>query len=116
MKIAKTVVRSLKSMRNNSLRTFNSQSKKFVSTFNILNLHQSGYRSAHNTLTATTKVVKDIVMALDNKLVCAAIFVDLSKAFDTVDHSLLLKCLETIGFDRKSLNWFDNYKKDFKPC
>ena len=55
----------------------NSQLKIFVSTYNILNLHQSGYRSAHNTLTATAKVVNDIVNALDNKVVCAAIFVDI---------------------------------------
>ena len=84
----------------------NSQLKMFVSTFNILNLHQSGYRSTHNTPTATTKVGNDFFSALDNKVVCSVIFVDLSKVFDTVDNTLLLKRLETFSFDRKSLNWF----------
>lgn len=41
------------------------------------------------------KVVNYIVNAFDNKPVCAAIFVDLSKGFDTVDHSLLVKHLES---------------------
>ena len=44
--------------------------------------------------------------------VFAALFIDLSKAFDTVDHSLISMCLDTIGFDRKSLNWFKNDSTD----
>ena len=50
-----------------------------------------------------------MVNTLDNKLVNATIFVDQSKAFDTMDHSLLLKCLETIGFD-----WESSSKTDSK--
>ena len=41
------------------------------------------------------------------------LFIDLTKAFDTVDHSRLLQRLNAIGFDVKSLNWFQNYQSDF---
>ena len=40
---------------------------------------------------------------------CAALFIDLTKAFDTVDHSRLLQCLNANGFDVKFLNWFKKY-------
>ena len=43
---------------------------------------------------------------------CAALFIDLSKAFDTVNHSLLLRRLENIGCDSNSLKWFHNYLSD----
>ena len=58
---------------------------------------------------AAARVLNDIASALDNKQDCAALFIDLTKAFDTVDHSRLLQHLNAIGFDVKFLNWFKNY-------
>lgn len=46
-------------------------------------------------------VINDVVDALDKKQQCAALFVDLSKAFDLVDHELLLNKLMNAGFDRE---------------
>lgn len=47
-------------------------------------------KSGHSTITATTLVVNYIVNVLDAQINCAALFVDLSKAFNIVDHSILL--------------------------
>ena len=87
----------------------NNQLKYYLSLNNILNCHQSGFRPRHSTTTAATKVINDIVHALDNKQDCVALFIDLSKAFDSVNHVLLLKRLAEIGLDHKSCNWFKNY-------
>lgn len=59
-------------------------------------------------MTAALKVLYDVVSAFDNKQDCVSLFIDLSKAFDTFDHQILLKCLESIGFYEKC-NWFANY-------
>ena len=63
-------------------------------------------------MTATTKIVNDIAHALDSKLDCVALFIDLSKAFDSVAHSILLERLHDIGFDYNSCKWVENYLSD----
>lgn len=78
----------------------------------ILNVNQSGFRPGHNTITATTSVVNDLVKALDTKMKCAARFVDLSKAFDTVDHAILLNKLSLIGIRAQACSWFHYYLSD----
>lgn len=60
-------------------------------------------------MSATAKVVNDIAQALDSKLDCVALFIDLSKAFDSVDHTILLERLHNIGLDYKSCKWVENY-------
>ena len=87
------------------------QLKEFLSKNCILNDLQSGFRKKHGTVTATMKVLNDIT-AIDEKEHCAALFLDLSKAFDTVDHSVLLQKLVNIGFSSKSVKWFENYLSD----
>ena len=94
----------------------NTQLKVFLNNFSILSPYQSGFRTKHSTVSATSLVLNDIVSALDNGLFCAALFIDLSKAFDTVDHTLLLDRLTSIGFDHVSSRWFENYLAERHQC
>ncbi len=87
----------------------NSQLRHFLEVNNILQPQQSGFRPAHSTITAAALVVNDIINSPDNRLHCAVLFIDLSKAFDTVDHNILLSKLVSLGFDNSSINWFRNY-------
>ncbi len=81
----------------------------FLTKNNILHSYQSGFRAGHSTTTAAMAVVNNIVTGLDRKKHCAALFFDLSKAFDTVDHNLHLDKLAMLGFDNASLKWFQDY-------
>lgn len=70
---------------------------------------QSGFWTRHGCITATTKVLDDVITALDSKQVCTATFIDLAKAFDYVDHRILLYKLSSIGLSSSSCDWFANY-------
>ena len=70
---------------------------------------QSGFRAGYGCVTATLKVFNDVTIALDSKQCCAAIFIDLVKAFDAVDHSIFVGRLRSIGVSEESLAWFANY-------
>ena len=63
-------------------------------------------------MTAACKVVNDSICSLDKKESCIALFIDLSKAFDTVDHTLLLHRLKSVGFGTNVWKWFQNYLTD----
>jgi hypothetical protein len=78
---------------------------------NILSGVQSGFKSGHSTATAAVAVANNI-NGLDKKQRCAALFVDLSKAFDSGDHELLLARLSNIGLCEGAVNWFRNYLSD----
>jgi hypothetical protein len=51
---------------------------------------------------------------MDNKKLTALVLLDLSKAFDSVDHSILLKKLSNVGVSGEALNWFESYITDRK--
>ena len=80
--------------------------------FTILSGVQSGFRPGYGCVTATLKVLNDIISALNSKQYCAAIFIDLAKAFDTVNQSILADRLGSIGVSGHSLDWFTNYLTD----
>ena len=86
-----------------------SQLRDYLDTHNLLQPQQSGFRPAHSTVTATTLVTNNILHGLDKHKHCAAIFIDLSKAFDTVSHNILLQKLASSGLDDLSVKWFSNY-------
>ncbi len=94
----------------------NDQMKEYLLRRNILNAFQSGFRAGHSTITATTVVTNDLITALDRRQHCAALFVDLTKAFDLVDHALLLQRLKSIGLGNSALSWFKNYLSDRTQC
>lgn len=67
----------------------NGQLKLFLSTHSIIIPFQSCFRPKLSVISATSLVINNIVSALDNKKHCAVLFIDLTKAFETVGHSLL---------------------------
>ena len=86
--------------------------KQLASYFNDHNLlckSQSGFRRMHSTETAVTYFADEILMNMDKGLVTGSVFIDLAKAFDTVDHNVLLSKLEYYGVCDESLPWFKNY-------
>ena len=72
-------------------------------------MFQSEFRKNHSTVTATMKVLNDIICALDSRKSCAEIFIDLTKAFDTVNHDILLSRLVSIGLSETAIGWIRNY-------
>ena len=71
---------------------------------------QSAYRSQHSTETALLKVKADILHAMDNQKVTCLIILDLSMAFDTVSHSLLLNRLKfRFGLGGTIIEWLKSY-------
>ena len=76
---------------------------------NSTKLHTK-YKTFHSTETALLKIQSDILSALDNKNCVLLILLDLSAAFDTIDHSVLLSRLKAeIGVSGKVFNWFKSY-------
>ena len=69
----------------------------------ILVENQFGFRQEHSTYMALLKLVNDITEDLDKCTCSIGIFIDLSKAFDTVDHKLLLRKMEYYGIRGNAL-------------
>lgn len=94
----------------------NLQLKQFLLDNNILSEFQSGFRTGHSTITAAMVGTNDIIGALDKKQYCAALFVDLSKTFDSVVQELLFNKLQYIGFRPNAAKCFRNSFVDRTWC
>ena len=70
---------------------YNERMDTFLSKHDILSLIQYGFRSNMSTSHALLELVEDITSSLDNKKYSVRIFIDLKKAFDTIDHDILAK-------------------------
>ena len=73
-------------------------------------LSTSAYRQYHSTETAVLKVFSDVLEAADQGKLTLLVLLDLSAAFDTVDHDILCRRLQSsFGFDGPALNWLRSY-------
>ena len=71
---------------------------------------QSAYRECHSTETTLLRIMNDLLICIDNNNISILSLLDLSSAFDTIDHSILLKRLEiSYGIKKKALSWFSTY-------
>ena len=74
------------------------------------NMHQSAYKKQHSTETAILKILNDVGQNADTKRATLLIGLDLSSAFDTIDHSILFKRLRlSYGLHGQALNWVISY-------
>lgn len=82
---------------------------KFLDKFNILSPSQFGFRNQHSTSHALLVFIDKVSKAIDDSKHTLGIFLDLSKAFDTIDHDILLYKLSYYGIRGISLEWFRSY-------
>ena len=91
-------------------RAVNNQLQEHITSNNLMDPMQSAYRAGHSTETALIKVKADLLNAIDNKEVVCLVIIDLSVAFDTVDHQILLDRLKKMfGFMGLVINWITSY-------
>jgi hypothetical protein len=82
---------------------------------NLCNAFQSAYRANHSTETALLRVVNDLLQAMDRDKISLLLLLDLSAAFDTVDHQILLDRLRIhFGIRSSALSWFQSYLNNRK--
>ena len=86
------------------------QLQHYLNCNNLFPVFQSAYLQNHSTETALLKVMNDILLNMNNQRVTLLILLDLSAAFDTVDHDTMVRRLEySFGIQGKALSWFASY-------
>ena len=90
-------------------RIMNNQLLMYFTNTKLLSDSQYGFRPHHSTEYAALEIVDRITTHLDNNQLPISIFLDLSKAFDTLDHTILLKKLEHYGLEPSALQLLKSY-------
>ncbi|KAL0832519.1 hypothetical protein ABMA28_000732 [Loxostege sticticalis] len=85
------------------------QLTKYLEEQDILPHYQSGFRKGYGTATALADVVDNLLDAQDRGMVTAMLLLDFSRAFDSINTSLLLSKLTYYGLDISSVKWFHSY-------
>lgn len=81
----------------------------YFTSSNIFNKYQYGFRSKHSTELATLHLVDQLILNMDNNKLPLNIYMDLSKAFDTLDHNILIEKLQHYGIRNQSLELLKDY-------
>ena len=93
--------------------------KQIYDYFNIeklLNENQWGFRSFHSTVLALSDCSSDWLLSMDKGMINSAVFLDIRKVFDTVDHKILLDELFYYGIEGDELSFFKSYLSDTTQC
>ena len=85
------------------------QLSHYNETNNILSKHQYGFRRGLSTSITIFDVLKVLYENWNDKLYSGCVFIDFSRAFDSIDHNILFEKLKLYGFDENLLNFVENY-------
>ncbi len=82
--------------------------------YDMLYANQYGFRRKRSTVDALIKFMNDITKSIDNKEISLAVYLDLSKAFDTINYDIVFDKLEHYGIRGNALKWFKSYLSERK--
>ena len=82
---------------------------EYLESNQLLNPNHHGCRRGHNTATALLQMYDQWLEEVENDKMVGVMLIDLSAAFDMVDHSILLRKLELYGLDELSVRWMGSY-------
>ena len=86
----------------------------YLSENNLFFQKQFGFREGHSTNHAHIQLINNICDSFNKNKYTLGVFIDLSKAFDTVDHNILLNKLSLYGIKHSNLKWFSSYLSNRK--
>ena len=90
------------------------QLNEYFEKHKLLYNSQYGYRQGHSTETACLELIDKLHQQLENNQRPLCVFIDLSKAFDTLNHTILLSKLRYYGLDEHAISWFKSYLSNRK--
>jgi len=82
---------------------------EYLESNNLFDKEQHGFRSGRSVITAAVEFIESIINSADMGDIVVALFMDLSKAFDSVSHKVLIKMLARLGIKGPILSWFKSY-------
>ena len=90
-------------------KVINSQTASFLDSNFILYENQSGFRPRHSTESCLTHLCDKIIEGCDSGCHTGMILIDLQKAFDTINHEILLDKMKFMNFTKETISWFRSY-------
>ena len=100
---------SIATIKKNIPKLFNIRLKQFLYNNKILTNCQYGFRTNVSTVHAVLELAESVSTSIDHKTHCAGVFINLKKAFDTVDHNILLNKIKYYGIRGIANEWLGNY-------